>query len=88
MPASKSNPVHCTRVVYHGAVMEEENAVDTRTGARSVRVSVSFEVADYAAIKGIAKRKRVSTAWVVRDAVASYLNAQVPLFASDRRGNE
>ena len=68
--------------------MDEESTVETRTGARSVRVSVSFEVADYAAIKGIAKRKRVSTAWVVRDAVASYLNAQEPLFANDRRGNE
>lgn len=65
--------------------MEEESNVDTRTGTRSVRVSVSFEVADYTAIKDIAKRKRVSTAWVVRDAVASYLDAQVPLFATNRR---
>ena len=69
--------------------MDEGNTVDAqKTGAGSVRVSVSFDVADYAAIKRIAKRKRVSTAWVVRDAVASYLNSQVPLFASDRRGGE
>lgn len=78
----------CTRVVYYDAVMDEENTVEARTGARSVRVSVSIDLADYAAIKGIAKNKRVSTAWVVRDAVAFYLNAQAPLFASDRRGNE
>lgn len=74
-------------MVYNGAVMEEQDGIDTRT-ARSVRVSVSFDAADYTAIKGIAKRKRVSTAWVVRDAVTSYLDAQSPLFPSDRRANE
>ena len=73
-------------MVYHGAVVDEGNTVGAEK-TKSVRVSVSFDVADYAAIKRIAERKRVSTAWVVRDAVASYLNSQVPLFASDR-GNE
>ena len=78
----------CTVVVYHGAVTAETITADRKkTGAKSVRVSVSFEVTDYAAIKGIAKTKRVSAAWVVRDAVTNYLNAQVPLFASDRRRN-
>ena len=51
-----------------------------------VRVSVSFDAGDYAELKGIAKTRRVSTAWVVRDAVISYLNARTPLF--DRRGRE
>ena len=77
-----------TVVVYHGAVTAEYRTGDSKkTGAKSVRVSVSFDVTDYAAIKGIAKTKRVSAAWVVRDAVTNYLNAQVPLFASDRRSN-
>ncbi len=53
-----------------------------------VRVSISFDAADYAEIKDIARDKRVSTAWVVRDAVTSYLNARAPLFARDRRRNE
>ena len=64
------------------------NTDSEKTEAKSIRVSVSFDVADYAAIKRIAKRKRVSTAWVVRDAVASYLGSQVPLFARGPRGNE
>ena len=55
---------------------------------RPVRVSVSFDATDYAQIKDIARYKRVSTAWVVRDAVASYLDARAPLLARDRRGNE
>ncbi len=54
--------------------------------AGSVRVSVSFDAADYAEIKDIARDKRVSAAWVVRAAVTSYLNARTPLFTSDRRG--
>ena len=75
-----------TDVVYYGAVMvEDRTRTRKKTGAKSVRVSVSFDVADYVMTKGIAKTKRVSGAWVVRDAVTNYLNAQVPLFASDRR---
>ena len=56
------------------------------TVTRTLRVSVSFDVDDYAALKRIAQAKRVSAAWVVRDAVTNYLNAQVPLFASDGPG--
>ena len=50
----------------------------------SVRMSVSFDADDYAAIKGIAQKKRVSAAWVVREAVANYLSDRTPLFAGDR----
>ena len=39
-------------------------------------------------IKGIARDKRVSAAWVVRAAVTSYLNARTPLFTSDSSGTE
>lgn len=53
-----------------------------------IRVSVSFDAEDYAEIKGIAKDKRVSAAWVVRDAVASYLDARAPLFAREHRGTK
>ena len=56
--------------------------------AGSVRVSVSFDAADYAEIKGIARDKRVSAAWVVRAAVTCYLNARTPLFTSDSSGTE
>ena len=56
--------------------------------AGSVRVSVSLDAADYAEIKGIARDKRVSAAWVVRAAVTSYLNSRTPLFTSDSSGIE
>lgn len=41
---------------------------------------MSFERADYREIATIAGAKRVSVAWVVRDAVRSYLAARSPLF--------
>ena len=61
---------------------------ESQETARPVRVSVSFDAADYAEIKDIARYKRVSTAWVVRDAVASYLNARTPLLPRDRGRHE
>ena len=56
--------------------------------ARGVmRLSVSVDAVDYADLKQIAAEKRVSVAWVVRDAVATYLDARAPLFARlDRSG--
>lgn len=52
-----------------------------------MRVSVSLDADDYADLKAIAKNKRVSLAWVVRDAVSDYLDARNPLF-SRKRGSE
>lgn len=49
-----------------------------------IRVSVSFDSADFAEVKAIAEEKRVSASWVIRDAVISYLNARAPLFARER----
>ena len=83
-----------TRMVYSGAQVVEETAkLESTTGVQQkaddpVRVSISFAAADYAAIRNIAREKRVSAAWVVRDAVTSYLDARAPLFAPDRRENE
>jgi len=51
-----------------------------KQGDGPVRVSVSFAQDDYAELKNIAKHKKVSIAWVVRDAVDSYLSARTPLF--------
>ncbi len=53
------------------------------------RVSVSFDRGDYDELVRIAAEKRVSLAWVVRDAVAAYIFRRGPLFRQpphSRRG--
>lgn len=44
------------------------------------RASVTFPADLYAELERIAGEKRVSVAWVVRDAVEQYVEAQYPLF--------
>lgn len=47
---------------------------------RRERVSVSLDSDDYAHLKRIAAERRVSLAWVVRDAVGEYIYRRSPLF--------
>jgi metal-responsive CopG/Arc/MetJ family transcriptional regulator len=44
------------------------------------RASVTFPADLYAELERIAEEKKVSVAWVVRDAVGKYVEAQYPLF--------
>lgn len=48
----------------------------------TVRVSITVPADDYAELKRTADSKRVSVAWVVRDAVHEYLRNQAPLLRS------
>ena len=52
----------------------------------STRLSITLTQEQHREIKRIAKRNRVSRAWIVRDAVGQYLEAPAPLF-SGRRGS-
>lgn len=47
-------------------------------GAASVRASISFPPDLYETLEEIAKEKKVSLAWVVRDAVERYVAEQKP----------
>jgi len=44
---------------------------------------VSFPPVVYATLEQIAKDKKVSVAWVVRDAAEKYISDQWPLFAGN-----
>lgn len=46
---------------------------------RTVRATVSFPEDQYIELERIAQKQRVSLAWVVRDAVQSYLATRWPL---------
>lgn len=50
----------------------------------TVRLSVSLDADDYSELKKIAGGNRVSIAWVVRAAIARYLDARAPLFRRDQ----
>ena len=54
---------------------------------KTLRASVSFPRELYATLERIAKEKKVSVAWIVRDAAEKYVGEQWPLFAGDNRKN-
>ena len=49
--------------------------------AKTVRASVSLPTEVYETIGRIAEEKKVSTAWVIREAVERYVSDQWPLLA-------
>ncbi len=52
----------------------------------TVRATISFPAEHYAELERMAQEKKVSLAWIVRDAVEKYLVDQWPLLgAGDRR---
>ena len=42
----------------------------------------------YSTLRDIARHKKVSVAWVIRDAAERYIAEQWPLFANDRSGGD
>lgn len=51
------------------------------------RASITFSPEIYRTLEQIAKQKKVSVAWVVRDAAEKYIADQWPLFASHNSEN-
>lgn len=51
-----------------------------KEGSKSVRASVSFPRDLYETLEQMAKGKKVSVAWIVRDATEKYVSDQWPLF--------
>jgi hypothetical protein len=52
-----------------------------------VRATISFPAEVYKSLEIIAKEKKVSLAWIVREATERYLSDKWPLFASTRDDN-
>ena len=71
-------------MVQNGVAMQEQPLPsDVEQDTRKPRVSVTFPPDHYAAIERIAREKRVSIAWVVREAVQQYLEPEATLFGRD-----
>jgi hypothetical protein len=59
----------------------KSKSTKTRTGAGgAARASVTFPIDLYRTLEQIAKQKKVSVAWVVREAAEKYVAEQWPLF--------
>jgi metal-responsive CopG/Arc/MetJ family transcriptional regulator len=62
-----------------------KRAVSPKAETRTLRASVSFPRDLYDTLERIDKERKVSLAWIVRDAAEKYVGDQWPLF--DDRGN-
>jgi predicted transcriptional regulator len=62
--------------------MEERKAatrdVKARSGVLSVRATISFSPDLYETLEDLAKQRKVSLAWIVRDATEKYIAEQSP----------
>lgn len=65
---------------------EANHATKATRERKMPRISVSFPPAVYATLERIAKEKKVSVAWVVREAAEKYVEEQWPLFAGKGQG--
>jgi len=66
--------------------MDRKSNVDN--GQKAVRASVTFPGDVYAELERLASAKKVSLAWVIRDAAERYVADQWPLLDQDRRDRQ
>lgn len=57
---------------------------DSGEGPKSVRATITFSDEQYRELERLAEQKKVSVAWVVRDAVDHYIAEQWPLLERER----
>jgi predicted DNA-binding ribbon-helix-helix protein len=58
----------------------QDRAEGTDSGDATVRASISFPRELYETLEEMARQKKVSLAWVVRDAAEQYVAEKWPLF--------
>jgi metal-responsive CopG/Arc/MetJ family transcriptional regulator len=63
----------------------DKTDVTSYSARRSVRTTVSIPVQAYAEVERLAEHKKVSVAWVIRDALEQYLANRQPLFVTADR---
>ena len=68
------------------AKKEDGKKIKAHTGAAQVRATISFPPQVYEILESIAKQKKVSLAWVVREAVDKYIEDKWPLFYRAGKG--
>lgn len=80
-----------TAMVNCGAILQKKRRLNVTRGAKrkakpaadvhaSIRATISFPPELYQTLDGIARQKKVSLAWVVREAAEEYIAQRWPLF--------
>lgn len=91
--------IHRYGELWCGAILPSKRASQVTRGAKrkekpsaaegtSVRATISFPSELYKTLEGIARQKKVSLAWVVREASEQYLVDKWPLFGKSLIGRE
>ena len=62
-------------------VKKRNGGILTAQSAAQVRATISFPPKVYETLETIARQKKVSLAWVVREAAERYIDEQWPLFS-------
>jgi predicted DNA-binding protein len=65
--------------------MAQEKSTDADRDAAAIRASISFPPDVYQTLEAIARQKKVSLAWVVREAAEQYISNKWPLLAQEHR---
>lgn len=68
--------------MQYDAAMREPSTPPQAPKPCGTRITITLPPEDYGQVLQLAKKKRVSASWVVRDAVAKYLAEDMPLFAA------
>jgi hypothetical protein len=69
----------CIKVMHSDALMSRRSA---KKSQKCPRITISLSPQDHEQVTRMAKTKKVSASWIVRDAVEKYLTADIPLLAS------
>jgi hypothetical protein len=80
------SPTWCNVVKFDSCLREMKSKKTTgrkmkTQSTTAIRASISFSPDIYKTLETIAKKKKVSLAWVVREATERYVGEQWPLFA-------
>lgn len=74
-------PLRCIVVQARRLMATQKRGGGKDRGGAQPRASITFPPELYQTIEDLAKRKKVSIAWVVREAVEKYVEDQWPLLA-------
>ena len=62
---------------------DNKDAASNGQDKRATRITVTLPSENYELLVRVARTKKVSASWVVRDAVEKYLAADMPLFTQN-----